>query len=321
MKAMNSYHHQTVLLPEALEGLAIQPNDHVIDGTLGGGGHTEAILEKNAPNGKVLAIDLDADALEAAQARLQKQKQRIVFKQGNFADIKKIYDAFATEFPEVSGILLDLGVSSHQLKTAARGFSFMAPGPLDMRLGKSESEDKETAASLVNAWPEREIAQVLREYGEERFAGRIAAEIIRRRKTKKFTTTTELAEAIAWAYPAQAKRKSKIHPATKSFQAIRIAINDELGSLKKFLPQALDILKPGGRLAIISFHSLEDRIVKNFFRDESRDCLCPPEIPACQCGHTARLRRVTKSPITPSEAEQDKNRASRSAKLRVAEKI
>src|SRR3990167_2313481 len=318
---MNSYHHQTVLLPEALDGLAIQPNDHVIDGTLGGGGHTEAILEKNAPNGKVLAIDLDADALEAAQDRLQKQKQRVVFKRGNFADIKKIYYEFTTELFQISAILLDLGVSAFQLKKAEKGFSFLTPGPLDMRLGGSGNNDTLTAEEIVNHWSEREIAKILREYGEERFAGRIAAEIMRRRRAKKFTTTTELAEAIKWAYPAQAKHTSKIHPATKSFQAIRIAVNDELGNLKKFLPQAHDILKPGGRLAVISFHSLEDRIVKNFFRDESRDCLCPPEIPACQCGHTARLRRVTKSPITPSAAEQDKNRASRSAKLRVAEKI
>lgn len=313
------FHHQTVLENEAVDLLNVRPGDHVIDGTLGGGGHAEVMLKKISPDGKLLGIDLDSEAIQAAEKRLQKYKKRINIVQDNFANIKKIYEQQSC-LCEIRAILLDLGASRHQFRSKERGFSFLVPGPLDMRFQKGESEDFIQASHIVNTWKEDKLRKIFQEYGEERFPGRIARMIVEYRKKKKITTTTELAEIVSKAYPRPAKFKLKIHPATKVFQALRIAVNDELSNLTSFLPDAIDILQPGGRLAIITFHSLEDRIVKNFFRQESKDCLCPSEFPVCRCGHVARLKVVTKKPIVPQSGEQQTNHSARSAKLRVAEK-
>ena len=276
---------------------------------MGGGGHARGILVASAPDGDLLGIDADPMAVALAGERLAEFGQRVALVQGNFADLEEI--ALEHGFCPVDGILLDLGLSSLQLEAEGRGFSFQLDGPLDMRFDPSQTT---TAADLVNDLSVEELADILFRYGEERRSRRIARAIVAGRPIH---TTGELAALVERAVG----RRGKLHPATRTFQALRIAINEELECLAEALPQALRLLVPGGRLAIISFHSLEDRKVKQFFRNEARDCLCPPEVPVCTCGHRATLGIVTKKPIRPSAEEVAANPRSRSAKLRIAYRL
>ncbi len=292
-----------------MEGLRPRRGGGYIDGTVGLGGHTQGILDQSAPDGVVLAVDRDPEALSLARTRLVDYGERVTFVQGQFRHLREL--AAGAGFDGVQGILLDLGVSSLQLDQPERGFSFQADGPLDMRMGP----DAEMSADrLVNEWPESEVARVIYEYGEERQSRRIARAICRARPIE---STAQLASVVARAVG----RSGRIHPATRTFQAIRIAVNDELASLSDVLPQAVSLLAPGGRLAVIAFHSLEDRLVKRFIARESRDCICPPRIPKCVCGHHATLSPVTKKPVMASEEEIAVNPRSRSARLRIAERL
>ena len=300
--------HTPVLLAEVLKGLQIEPGGHYIDATTGAGGHSRAILLASAPTGCLLCIDTDPRALDKARHNLVDFASQISFANANFSELEAV--AVKNGFGQVDGILLDLGVSSLQLDNAERGFSFQKEGPLDMRLsGRGPS-----AADLVNNLPETELADIIWKYGEERQSRRIARAIVKNRPLHR---STELAQLIV-----QVKgRKGKIHPATKTFQALRIAVNRELDALEAALPQAVKLLVPGGRLAVIAFHSLEDRVVKVFFRTESRTCICPPEALVCICNHKASLRIWNRKVIVPSDKEKAENRRSRSAKLRIAERI
>ena len=300
--------HTPVLLAEVLKGLQIEPGGHYIDATTGAGGHSRAILLASAPTGCLLCIDTDPRALDKARHNLVDFASQISFANANFSELEAV--AVKNGFGQVDGILLDLGVSSLQLDNAERGFSFQKEGPLDMRLsGRGPS-----AADLVNNLPETELADIIWKYGEERQSRRIARAIVKNRPLHR---STELAQLIV-----QVKgRKGKIHPATKTFQALRIAVNRELDALEAALPQAVKLLVPGGRLAVIAFHSLEDRVVKVFFRTESRTCICPPEALVCICNHKASLRIWNRKVIMPSDKEKAENRRSRSAKLRIAERI
>jgi 16S rRNA (cytosine1402-N4)-methyltransferase len=306
--------HTPVLLSESTDAIQPRPGGRYIDATVGGGGHAERILEMSQPSGALLALDVDPTALSAAKSRLAPFGSRVTLVQTYFDRIAEA--AIASGFPQVDGILFDLGVSSPQLDTAERGFSFAKDAPLDMRLGPSAPTD---AAALVATLPQEELARIFWEWGEERYSRRIAARIVRERDRAPIATTTDLARIVKAAKPPS--RSEKIHPATRVFQALRIAVNDELGRLERALPAALSLLRGGGRLAIISFHSLEDRIVKQFMRTESRDCICPPEIPMCICGHRASLRIITRRPIEASPEEIAANPRARSAKLRVAERL
>lgn len=301
--------HVPVMLQEVLERLQVRPGGTYIDCTLGSGGHAKGILEKSAPDGRLLGIDLDATAIEAARRRLAAYEGRITLVRGNFAHLEEI--ASRRGFVPVEGVLLDLGVSSLQLGDGQRGFSFQQEGPLDMRF---DPEGEITAHYLVNELEERRLADTLARYGEEPKAKAIARAIVRRRPVK---TTSELANLVA----RTVGRRRKRHPATKTFQALRIAVNEELAALSEVLPQILNVLTPGGRMAVISFHSLEDRVVKQFMVRESRDCICPPEIPVCVCDHQRTLEILTKSPVRPSAAEVSENPRSRSAKLRVGARL
>jgi 16S rRNA (cytosine1402-N4)-methyltransferase len=303
--------HQPVLLAEVLDGLALKPGALVIDGTLGAGGHAEAMLEATAPTGHLLGIDRDGSALETAKTRLARFAGRLQVWHGSYADMGQA--AAETGFEAVDAVLLDLGLSSLQLDDPRRGFAFRYDAPLDMRFDRRTPQ---TAADLVNDLPEEELAELIRDYGEERYARRIARAIV---SARPLHSTSALQEVIARAVPPA--RHERIHPATRTFQALRIAVNDELGMLERGLPQAVDLLKPGGRLAVISFHSLEDRIVKQFVRREAADCICPPEQPVCTCDHQARLRPVSRKPVTADAAEVARNPRARSAKLRVAERL
>jgi 16S rRNA (cytosine1402-N4)-methyltransferase len=264
---------------------------------------------------------MDEKAIERAERIIKKKKiKNIILENDNFGNIQKIYDKnWKDKISGLAGIVFDLGLSSDQLKDADRGFSFNADAPLNMAFGQ-KTEGKSTE-DLVNYGREEELARILKEYGEERFANRIAKGIVAERRIKRIETTGSLVEAVRKSTPSFYRNNKKIHFATKTFMALRIATNDEFENLRKALPAAFGLLKPGGRIAVVSFHSLEDRIVKNFFRDESRDCLCPPELPACVCGHTAGLKILTKKPIAPSLEEVKDNPRARSAKLRAAEKI
>jgi 16S rRNA (cytosine1402-N4)-methyltransferase len=318
--------HVPVLMEEVLECLQPGPGRHYIDGTLGGGGHTAAILERSAPDGFVLGIDADQQALERVRVRLQDaiNSGRLRLVHGNFVDLARIVDEVS--LTSVQGILLDLGFSSDQMDDSQRGFSFSTDGPLDMRLDQSLTV---SASDLVNSASEEELANIFWRYGEENRARQIARRIVRERAKGSITRTSQLAGLAAAGVRYKA---GAIHPATRAFQALRIAVNHELESLEVALPQMLDVLsqhsetgvKPGtagGRMAIISFHSLEDRIVKIFMRREAKDCLCPPQIPVCICGHKARLRILTPKPLVPSAQEIANNPRARSAKLRAAEII
>ena len=302
--------HTSVLLAETIELLAPMPEEVFVDATLGLGGHTKALLETEATL-RVIGIDQDAAAMEMAKERLAAFGDRVEFRQGNFADIRRFVD-------KADGILADLGVSSLQFDSESRGFSFRFDAPLDMRMD-ADSED-ETAAEMLERLSEEEIANLIYGYGEERFSRRIARRIVERRKAgSPVKTTKELAELVERSVPR--KPKDKIHPATKTFQALRIAVNRELEVLEGFLKDAIDLLRPDGRLAIISFHSLEDRMVKQAFLKASGKCQCPPRIPQCLCGAKREVEILTKKPITAGEEELDLNPRSRSAKLRAVRKL
>jgi 16S rRNA (cytosine1402-N4)-methyltransferase len=304
----------TVLPSATLFALAPHAGGRYVDGTLGGAGHSALLLDASAPDGRVLGIDADAAALERARERLAPAiaAGRLLLRQGNFAQLDEL--ARDADFAPVDGILLDLGLSSDQLADAARGFSFAADAPLDMRFDTSQGQP---AADLVNTLDETELADLLWRYGEERRSRAIARRIVARRQRAPIERTGELARLIASVMPG---RPGGIHPATRSFQALRIAVNDELGNLEAALPRAVELLRPGGRIAVISFHSLEDRIVKRYFNEEARGCVCPPELPVCVCGRSPHLRVVTRHPITASAEELARNPRARSAKLRVAER-
>ena len=301
--------HVPVLYEETLTGLQVRPGGVYVDATLGATGHALGILRASAPNGRLLGLDADPEAVAFARQVLQPFGERLTLRTANFRRLAAV--ARSAGFDRVDGVLLDLGLSSRQLAAAERGFAFQREGPLDMRLDPRRGT---TAADLVNDLPEADLADLIRRYGEERHARRIARAIV---AARPLTTTAELAQVVARAVG----RRGRIHPATRTFQALRIAVNDELGALAEALPQALDLLAGGGRLAVIAFHSLEDRLVKRFFRQESRDCLCPPEAPVCTCGHRARLRIVTRKPIRPAPEEMAHNPRSRSARLRIAERL
>ncbi|MDP2685526.1 MAG: 16S rRNA (cytosine(1402)-N(4))-methyltransferase RsmH [bacterium] len=314
--------HIPVLLNEVIENLQPQANQNFIDCTLGGGGHSQAILNKTSPNGKLLAIDLNEETFIEARKNLNKYKDRIIFSRENFSKLKQIYNEQFSLY-KIDGILLDLGFSSLELEDKDRGFSFQIDGPLDMRYDKRQSL---TAEEIVNTWSFDNLKKVIQEYGQERLAQNITKKIIKSRLNQKITKTKILVEAILLAFRDKLNTNKEIpwiggiHPATRTFQALRIAVNDEINNLKKVLPQAIDLLEPGARLAVISFHSLEDKIVKNYFRTESRDCLCPPEAVICICGHQAKIKLITKKPIKPTEEEIKTNPRARSAVLRVVEK-
>lgn len=349
--------HKSVLLEELVENLKLRPGMTVVDGTLGAGGHSEEILKRILPGGKLISIDWESRPVESFKERLQRgisiakkelvrlaasvpvninkknddqvssQFEKLGNRGGeivgywhgaadNYANIKEILGGLGIR--SVDAVFVDLGFSSDQIENADRGFSFLKKGPLDMRYSP-ETQDR-TAADLVNNLAEDELARIFKELGEEKFAKRIAREIIEARKIERIGTTDELVEIVSRAIPKRFKR-GKVHFATKIFQALRIETNHELENLKNFLNQAVEALASKGILAIISFHSLEDRIVKNFFREEARDCVCPPNFPKCVCGHRARLKIITKKPITASEEEIKDNPRSRSAKLRVAKRV
>ncbi|RLC85807.1 MAG: 16S rRNA (cytosine(1402)-N(4))-methyltransferase [Chloroflexi bacterium] len=304
--------HTPVLLREALEGLAVRPGGVYIDGTLGAGGHAEAILAASAPDGRLLGLDRDPQAVTRATARLEPYGERAVLLHASYVELGML--ARERGFFPVEGVLFDLGFSSLQIAAAERGFAFRLAGPLDMRFDPTAAGP--TAADLVNTLPEAELANLLWRYGEEPRSRRIARAIVAARPLE---STGELAEIVAAAVGHS--RGRRIHPATRVFQALRIAVNRELESLEAVLPQAVEVLRPGGRLAVITFHSLEDRIVKRFFKQEARGCICPPEAPICTCGHQPALRLVNRKPLRPSAEELAANPRSRSAKLRVAEKL
>ena len=302
--------HIPVLVEETIKALAIRPGGHYIDCTLGGGGHAAAISDQSSPGGKLLGIDADPEAIKIARTRLEAYSDSILLISENFANLQAICIKY--DFFPVHGILFDLGLSSLQLDSNVRGFSFQLDGPLDMRLSPSQEV---TAADIINASPEAELAHLIRTYGEEAHSRQIARHIV---KERPITTTRQLAQTIERATRG---RRGRIHPATRTFQALRIAVNRELEHLESALKQAVDLLGCEGRLVVISYHSLEDRIVKQFMRQESRDCICPPGTPTCICGHIPSLRLVNKRVITPSPIEVQLNPRSRSAKLRAAERI
>ena len=311
---MSEFHHISVLLNECIEGLAIRPDGVYIDGTLGGAGHSSEIV-KRLTTGTLIGIDRDPVALQAAGERLKPYSQNVKLIHSNFCEMAQVVKDLG--LPGVDGILLDLGVSSPQLDDCARGFSYMADAPLDMRMN---NQDLLTAHTVVNTWSQEELKRILFDYGEERYAPRIAGAICRYREEKTIETTLELVDIIRSAMPAQALRE-KQHPAKRSFQAIRIAVNDELGSVEKAMASAIPLLNPGGRLAVITFHSLEDRIVKNAMAEAAKGCTCPPSFPVCVCGKKPQVKLISRKPIVASDGELEVNPRSRSAKLRVCEKL
>ena len=303
--------HAPVLVEEAVRYLSVQPGGRYIDCTVGGGGHSLGILEAAAPGGLLLGIDADERAIERSRERLRGYGDSVLLSQANFRDLAAVCRKM--NFVPVHGVLFDLGLSSYQLADEGRGFSFQVEAPLDMRFGE---EQELTADEIVNGYEEAELTDVIWRYGEEPASRRVARAIVRARPLR---TTTELAQVVARAVGGRGRRR--IHPATRTFQALRIAVNDELGALEAALGQAVEVLGQGGRLVVIAYHSLEDRIVKQFMRRESRDCVCPPEALACTCGHRASLREVTRRAVRPSAEEVAENRRSRSARLRAAEKL
>ena len=311
---MSEFKHYSVMLGECIENLRIDPDGIYVDGTLGMGGHSLEIA-KRLKRGRLIAIDRDMRAIESAGERLAEYSDRVTLVHGNFRDLSSILEAQGVAAAD--GMLFDLGVSSPQLDNAERGFSYMADAPLDMRMDESEPV---TAQDIVNTWPEERLKRILYDFGEERFAPRIAAAIVRAREKHEIETTFQLVEIIKSAMPAHALRE-KQHPAKRSFQAIRIAVNDELESISDMLSAAMDHLAPGGILEVISFHSLEDRLVKNAIASREKGCTCPRDFPVCTCGFVQTMRSITKKPITASERELEENPRSRSAKLRVCEKI
>lgn len=309
------FNHKSVLFDECMEHLDIKPGGIYVDGTLGGGGHSSGICERLGSEGLLIGIDRDEDALAAAKERLAGYQCKKLFVQSNYSDIKDVLSENGID--GIDGALLDLGVSSFQLDNADRGFSYMQTAPLDMRMNR---RDGLTAYDVVNTYSRQELTDIIKKYGEEKWASRIATFITDRRKEKPIENTEELVKIIKAAIPAKARREGP-HPAKRTFQAIRIEVNDELGQLKKAVGDFCDVLNPGGRLCIISFHSLEDRIVKDIFNERFDPCICPKDFPVCVCGRKPQIKKITKKPIVAGEDELEENPRARSAKLRVAEKI
>ena len=303
------FSHTTVLLHETVDGLMIKPDGTYVDGTLGGGGHSELICKRLSKDGTLIGIDQDDFALDYAGKRLAPCACHKQFVKNNFVNLKEVLELIGVS--QIDGIIYDLGVSSFQFDDETRGFSYHHDGPLDMRMD---------SGAVVNTYPPERLKKVLQVYGEERFAGRIVNAVIKERETKPIETTLELSELIKAAYPAKERFKEK-HPARKSFQAIRLEVNHELDILEDAFSAGIEALKPGGRMCIITFHSLEDRIVKHFFKDKQNPCTCPPEFPTCVCGKKPEVKIITRKPILPSAEEIEANRRSRSAKLRIAEKL
>ena len=311
---MSEFHHVSVLLEECIDGLNIKPDGIYVDGTLGGAGHSSRIAAE-LTTGRLIGIDRDPVALEAAGKRLEPYKDRVTLVHSNFCDMDTALAGLGIE--KADGILLDLGVSSPQLDDGERGFSYMVDAPLDMRMN---SEDTRDARQIVNTWSYEELKRILYDYGEERCAPKIAAAICRRREERPIETTLELVDVIKGAMPPAALRE-KQHPAKRSFQAIRIAVNDELGAVETVMKKAVPLLNPGGRLAVITFHSLEDRIVKNAMAEAAKGCTCPPEFPVCVCGKKPKVKILTRKPIVSGDGELEVNPRARSAKLRICEKL
>ena len=311
---MSEFHHVSVLLHESVDALNIRPDGIYVDGTLGGAGHSFEIAGR-LTTGRLIGIDRDETALAAAGVRLAPFADRVTLVHSNFCRMDEVIRQLG--LPGVDGVLLDLGVSSPQLDEGSRGFSYMADAPLDMRMDRTDSL---TAYQVVNEWPYVELKRIHFDYGEERYAPQIAAAICRSREQKKIETTLELVDIIRGSLPGAALRE-KQHPAKRSFQAIRIAVNDELDSVSRAMNAAIPILNPGGRLAVITFHSLEDRIVKSAMNDAAKGCTCPPSFPVCVCGRKPKVKVITRKPILPAEQELTENPRARSAKLRVCEKL
>ena len=311
---MSEFHHVSVLLNECIDGLNIKPDGIYVDGTLGGAGHSSRIAAR-LTTGRLIGIDRDEIALCAAAERLAPYKERVTLVHSNFSAIASVLKELG--IAGVDGVLLDLGVSSPQLDDGSRGFSYMTDAPLDMRMDNTESLN---ASIVVNTWPYEELKRILYDYGEERYAPQIASAICRRREQKPVETTLELVDIIRSAMPPAALRE-KQHPAKRSFQAIRIAVNDELGAVAKVMEDAVPCLNPGGRLAVITFHSLEDRIVKSAMAAAAKGCTCPPSFPVCVCGKKPQVKIITRKPIVSGDKELAENPRARSAKLRICEKL
>ena len=309
-----AFEHKSVLLYETVDSLNIRPDGIYVDGTLGGGGHAYEVCRRLGEHGRLIGIDQDADAIAAATKRLEPFADKVTVVRSNYENIASVLHELGIE--KVDGIYLDLGVSSYQLDTASRGFTYREDAPLDMRM---DQRNTQTAADIVNTYSEMELYRIIRDYGEDRFAKNIAKHIVRQRQEKPYETTGELIETIKAAIPAKI-RATGGHPAKRTFQAIRIELNHELGVLNCSIDTMIDLLNPGGRLSIITFHSLEDRIVKKRFRDNENPCICPPEFPVCMCGRKSKGTVITRKPIVPGEEELEYNKRSKSSKLRVFER-
>ena len=308
------FEHKSVLLEETIESLNIKPDGIYVDGTLGGGGHAFHVCERLGENGRLIGIDQDEAAIEAAGKRLSPFKDKVTIVRSNYENIRRVLEGLGIE--KADGICLDLGVSSYQLDTPERGFTYREDVPLDMRM---DQRQEKTAADIVNTYSESELYRMIRDYGEDKFAKNIAKHIVRAREAKPIETTGELTEIIKAAIPMK-MRVTGGHPAKQTFQAIRIELNRELEVLNQSIDTMIELLKPGGRLCIITFHSLEDRIVKTKFRNNENPCICPPDFPVCVCGRTSRGRVVTRKPIVPTEEEIEENSRAKSSKLRVFER-
>lgn len=309
-----TFEHKSVLLDETIDSLNLRPDGIYVDGTLGGGGHAFQVCQRLGTGGRLIGIDQDADAIRAAGERLAEFSDKVTIVRSNYENIREVLDEL--EINRVEGIYLDLGVSSYQLDTVSRGFTYREDAPLDMRMDQRKTQ---TAADIVNTYDERKLYQMIRDYGEDKFAKNIAKHIVRVRAEKPFETTEELIEAIKSAIPMRVRAVGG-HPAKKTFQALRIELNQELEVLKNSIDTMIGLLSPGGRLSIITFHSLEDRIVKNIFRENENPCICPPGFPVCMCGKKSRGKVITRKPMIPSDEEIAANKRSKSSKLRVFER-
>lgn len=308
------FEHVSVLLDETIDGLNIKPDGIYVDGTLGGGGHAYQVLKRLSPKGRLIGIDQDGEALKAAGERLKEFGQQVTFVRNNYCEIERVLKDLNIE--KVDGIVLDIGVSSYQLDNLERGFSYKSDAPLDMRM---DTRQELTAADVVNTYSENELFKIIRDYGEDKFAKNIANHIVKAREDKPFETTQELSEVIKRAIPMKVQAKGG-HPAKKTFQAIRIEVNRELAVLKESIDKMIELLNPGGRICIITFHSLEDRIVKTKFRENENPCTCPPNFPVCVCGKEPKGKVITRKPIIPSEEEIERNKRAKSSKLRIFER-